>query len=121
MAVSDPVELSIVEAFVDSALAADCTVSVVDGIDGGDMVVTRSRDASVVLAALGSTGSDVLSLRRDGRWIGSLVFVWGNGVDVFADASWPAAVPYEGSWFEAVCVSAERSLALRLASFGDSL
>lgn len=105
MSVFDPVEARIVEALVDSALGADCSISV---NDGGSFVLAGSRDAQAILRCLGTTDGDVLVLRRAGKRIGSVTLIYGNGADVVADFSYPSGTPYEGSWLEAIIVSAEK-------------
>lgn len=105
MSILDRVEARIVEALVDSALGADCTISV---NDGGAFVLALSKDAKAILRCLGTTDSDVLVLRRAGKRIGAVTLIYGNGRDVVADFSYPSGVPYEGSWLEAIIVSAER-------------
>ncbi|AXH77933.1 MAG: hypothetical protein [Microviridae sp.] len=99
----DPIEARILHCLVDSAIGADCTVSV---FDGEAWVLTKSKDAAAIVAALGSSDFDVLLLRRNGDVIGSCKLIYGNGVDVLSDWTLPKGTVYEGSWLEAVIVSA---------------
>lgn len=104
MSICDGVEARIAWAVVDSALAADCSVSV---WEGGDWALRSSRDLAAIVAALGSTDSDVLHLRRCGKRVGTITLIYGNGVDLISDCSWTPEVEYEGSLVEAIVESAE--------------
>lgn len=105
MSIFDPVERRIIEALVDSALSADCSISV---NDGENFVLSVSKDVKAILKCMGTTDSDILVLRRAGKRIGSVTLIYGNGCDVVSDYSYPSGTAYEGSWLEAIIVSAER-------------
>lgn len=110
MSVSDPVERLIVECLIDSALGADCSVSV---FDGEAFPLRRSRDPAAILAALGSTDEDRLVLHREGKRLGSILLIYGNGPDLISDVSWHAGTTYEGSWLDTVLTSALRVFELK--------
>lgn len=98
------VEARVVRALVDSALAAECTVSV---WDGEAWALRSSRDPAAIEAALCSTEVDVLNLRRAGARIGTVTLVYGNGPDVVADYSWVGSdADHDGSWVAAIVSSA---------------
>lgn len=76
-------ERSIARRIVRDALNQGCTVSV---HDGGEWVVTKSATYKTIFAALFSTDSDTLSIRRAGERIGTVYLVYGNdGFDVISD------------------------------------
>jgi len=82
-----PIEARIARRFVTQATGLGYRISVRDDYTGeGEIVVRRSRDIGVIMAALGSTGGDTLTLfDTDDRRLGSLVLIWGNGEDVISD------------------------------------
>ncbi len=62
---------------VNRILADGHTISVYDGVD---WPVKKSRDASVILEGMGSTGEDTLKVRdTDGKSVGTFWLVYGNG------------------------------------------
>jgi hypothetical protein len=60
---------------VRAALTAGLTVSV---YDGEEWTVGNSRRERAILAALASTGEDMLRFRRNGELIGNAYLIWGN-------------------------------------------
>ena len=80
-------ELAIVSRVIDDALAANYTVSVEDDFEGeGDFTVIRSTDRGEILTALRSTCGDRLYIHnKEGKSIGWISFIWGNGCDCLAD------------------------------------
>lgn len=84
---ADLIEHRIAEQLIAAALAAGYTVSVNDDHEGqGEWTVKRSVDAATILAALGTTGGDLLRFRdADGAVIGTIVLIWGNDADLIHD------------------------------------
>lgn len=77
------VEQRIARRLVRSILHAGHTISV---NDGEAFIVRRSRDRNAILAALCTTDSDTLVVRRaDGERIGFAMLIWGNGADLLSD------------------------------------
>lgn len=80
---ADPVEAAIAALIVDQMIAAGATISV---DDGGEWVVTRSRDVAAIAGALASSdGDSVLARNPDTTRIGRVWLVWGNGCDLIGD------------------------------------
>lgn len=67
-----------------SALDLGYTVGV---FDGEEFPVKRSTDAGVIAAAMASTDADNLVIRHatDGKLVGRVVLIWGNGRDLISD------------------------------------
>jgi hypothetical protein len=78
------IEKLIVAKTVDVLLGAGCNLSV---YDGENFTVKRSTDREAVIAALGTTDQDSLTVRKDGQvFVGVVAFVYGNdGYDVICD------------------------------------
>lgn len=75
----------IVRAIVDKALADGMTISV---HDEAGAVLAASADRDVILAELYATGENILYLRKDGKYCGSVYLIYGNsGWDVINDHS----------------------------------
>lgn len=75
-------ERQICECLVTEAIKDGFSISV---NDGEDTVVTESIIPSHIFAAMASTGEDILVFHKDGKKIGVLSLVWGNGADVMSD------------------------------------
>jgi len=80
-------ERRIISRIVDRAIQRGYTVSVHDSIDGdGAWTVKRSQDRDAIIAALATTGGDVLRIRdANGAVIGSVVLVYNGDDSVVAD------------------------------------
>jgi hypothetical protein len=70
-----PGERGVATRLVRAALNAGYTVSV---YDGEEWTVGNSRRERAILAALASTGEDMLRFRRNGENVGSVYLIWGN-------------------------------------------
>ncbi len=85
------IEFIVIRGLVRRALAAGYSITVIDdpfGIDGGEQVITDSRDAAHIIGALCSTGGDLLKLRdADGKRAGWIQLVYNGDEDVVADHS----------------------------------
>lgn len=82
------IEQRIAEQLIAAALAAGYTVSVNDDFAGeGEWTVKRSVDATAILAALGTTGGDLLRFRDADGMACVVSLVWGNGADLIHDSS----------------------------------
>jgi len=81
-------EARIVRKLVKAILARGLTVSV---YDGEETTLARSKDRTVILTAVGTTGSDTLTARNDsGARVASFMLVYGNaedGSELIADHS----------------------------------
>lgn len=76
-------EQRIAKKVVTDALAAGYLIDV---DDGGDVVLRQSKDEAAIVAAMFSTDADVLTVREsDGRRVGSIYFLYGNGSEVLSD------------------------------------
>lgn len=81
-------ERAIVERIVDTALTRGYSVSVCDAFDGdGEVVVKRSQDRAQILGAMFTTEGDLLNFFADGKRLGCISFIYGNGEDVTHDWS----------------------------------
>lgn len=79
------IERRVIRAFVRSALADGCAISV---YDGGDFCLKRSTSEKEIMGAIMSTDEDSLVVSKDGKRIGSVYLVYGNdGYDVINDYS----------------------------------
>lgn len=107
---ADPVEARIVRALVDSAVGAGCSVSV---WDGEAWALRSSVCQPDILDAMASSDDDVVAFRRNGSLIGSVKLIYGNGEDLISDWTLPKGTTYEGSWLEAIVVSALKVAAVR--------
>ena len=68
---------------IDVVLAAGNAISV---NDGEEWVLRRSRDKGAILAAMFSTDEDIWMVRdANGKRLGAVQFIHGNGADVIAD------------------------------------
>ena len=78
------IERQIVSKVVYDAVAGGYSLNV---WDGEEMALTApSEDAETVLRALFACDEETLCCYRDGRWAGSILFVYGNdGYDVISD------------------------------------
>lgn len=92
------VEQLISRRVVRDALAAGLFVSV---YDGEEMVVKKSRSQAEIVAAMFSTGEDVLYFYRevDGAMVsaGWVTLIYGNGIDVISDYSAKAEAVLAGA------------------------
>ncbi len=78
------VEKEIVTAVVKQALAAGFALSVNNG--GDEMEIEDVMDESAVLAAMFATDEDLLYFSKEGKDLGWVLFVYGNGGwDVISD------------------------------------
>ncbi len=76
-------EKAVIKAFVKSALADGCKISV---YDGEAYPLTKSADLGAVMKAIMSTDEDHLFIWKDGKRIGWVFLVYGNdGWDVISD------------------------------------
>ena len=80
-------EFRIISNIVRRAISTGYTVSVNDDAFGrGDWTVRRSRDAAEIIAALATTGGDLLKLRNtDGAPVGVIQLVYNGDDTVIAD------------------------------------
>ena len=82
------IEREIVEAVIDSALAAGYSISVEDG--DSELAIERSKDRAAILAEMFQMDDDTLRFHEGDRemWNGWVYFVYGNdGWDVVNDNS----------------------------------
>lgn len=81
-----PTEQRIVGRLVDEILSRGYLLSV---NDGEEWTVKRSADRAEIMAALATTDSDLLGIRKEGDKLsyGGFSLIWGNGADVIADHS----------------------------------
>lgn len=101
------IERRVIRAFVKSALADGCEISV---YDGEDFCLKRSSSEKDIMAAIMSTDEDSFVLRKNGERIGSVQLVYGNdGYDVIADYS--VSLEYLMADANSVADKAERSAA----------
>lgn len=81
-------EAKVVRNLIDVILGSGYLISV---FDGEEFVVKRDSNKDVILAALASTGEDIIYVRtRQGGRVGHLNLIWGNaenGEEVIADYS----------------------------------
>jgi hypothetical protein len=76
------IERKIVKRLIDTALAANCELSVYDGEERHPWTSSRAD----VLKNIMNTDEDVLHIRREGQHIGSVALIYGNeGWTVIAD------------------------------------
>lgn len=81
--IPEGIERTICERIVDDALSAGYSIAV---WEGEDWALKASRDRAVILSSMASTDEDTLFLKdRDGRRVGSILLVYGNGNEVVAD------------------------------------
>lgn len=84
-------ESAMANRIVDAFLAKGYTISV---YDGGETTVKRSKDRTVILLALATTGEDTLTVRQqDGTRVGAVTFIYGNAEDGSELAADWSAVP----------------------------
>lgn len=76
------IEHTIVEAVIDAALEAKCTIDV---YDGEEITLRTSVDKAAILKYMFSTEQDSLIIRKEGQRGGQVVFVYGNGTAVISD------------------------------------
>lgn len=77
------IEQKIAKQIITDAIAAGYLISV---DDGGEVVIKRSRNKAEIVAAMFSTDSDTLTIRKaDGTRVGAIFLVYGNGADVISD------------------------------------
>lgn len=54
--------------------------------EGEDWAIRKSAEVNKIMAALASTGEDTIIVRTvDGRRLGSIMLIWGNGEDLISD------------------------------------
>jgi hypothetical protein len=80
-------EKTIAKKLVEITIEQGYTISV---FDGEEYVVKRSRDAEVIMNALGSTDHDTLTIRKPEQLakdtpVGSILLIWGNHRDLISD------------------------------------
>jgi len=83
------IEKEIATKIVRSALAKRWSVSVHDDITNeGEWTVRKSRHMPQIMEALATTEGDILLLHDDeGKQVGMIVLIWGNGEDLIHDHS----------------------------------
>lgn len=86
-------EKAIAAFLIDLALAKGATISVYNNVDNEGPEIRKSIDRDVVLAALGSTGSDTLTFYLPCGAAPCVVLIWGNGSDLLSD--WSASFERE--------------------------
>jgi hypothetical protein len=81
------IEQMIVAGLIRRALAAGYTVSVHDSCDGdGEFTVKRSTNPTEILAALNTTGGDILLFRdANGARVGTVTLIYNGDDTVIAD------------------------------------
>jgi hypothetical protein len=84
-----PIEFGIVSGIIRRALSNGYTVSVNDDAAGdGEWTVKRSRNPAEIIGALATTGGDLLKFRdTDGKSLGVVSLVYGNGEDIVSDCT----------------------------------
>lgn len=94
----DPIERQIAERLIDDVLGSGASVSI---FDGEHTTVRRSRDRADILAALGTTDSDVVRIHTASApgtihhaWV---LLIWGNGFDLISDSTVTAQPWLEGA------------------------
>jgi hypothetical protein len=80
-------EKTIAKKLVEITIEQGYTISV---FDGEEYAVRRSRDAEVIMNALGSTDHDTLTIRKPEQLakdtpVGSILLIWGNHRDLISD------------------------------------
>jgi len=75
-------ERKIATALVERLLGAGYQVGV---HDGGEVTITATADKETVLDALATTDMDTLRVFKDGRRVGGVLLIWGNGEDLISD------------------------------------
>lgn len=77
------IERAIARRLIGQMLAAGLVVSV---NDGEETTVVKSRDERGILAALATTGEDIVTGHDSaGRRIGFFLLIWGNDEDLISD------------------------------------
>ena len=77
-------EKKIVKQFIKDALAAGHLISVDNG--GDEMEIENSNDLKVIMDTVMATDEERVYLKKDGKNVGWVYFVYGNdGYDVIAD------------------------------------
>lgn len=75
-------ERALARTLVRKALARGYTVSV---NDGEETVLMQSADERAIIAAMGSTDADTLIFALNGRRLGWVWLIYGNGEDLISD------------------------------------
>lgn len=75
-------ERKLAMALVDRLLGAGLELQV---YDGEEVTTPWTADKNVILAALCTTESDSLIVRKGGSRVGSVLLIWGNGGDLISD------------------------------------
>jgi len=78
------VEQTLANKIISDALAAGYAISV---IDGEEVTVKQSSDADTIRNAMATTEFDTLLFYRDGKSVGLVILIWGNGRDLISDYS----------------------------------
>lgn len=55
--------------------------------DGEETVTPITKDLNTIFAAMASTEMDYLLAYKDGKRVGSVMLIWGNGEDLLSDCS----------------------------------
>jgi hypothetical protein len=81
----EEVERRIARRIIDDALAAGYSI---DLFDGEEVVLHKGTNADAIMAGMFSSDDDMLFLHKDGKRIGSVWLIYGNGgYDVVSDYS----------------------------------
>lgn len=84
------IEQFIAVTVITDALAFGLAVTV---NDGEEIVLKRSSDLAAILKAMNTTDEDVLSFHEDnGRRVGFVHLIWGNGADLISNSTDNAAI-----------------------------
>ncbi|WP_316207493.1 hypothetical protein [Bradyrhizobium sp. SZCCHNR3118] len=79
---TEAIERRIIRKFVEDAIADGNTIDV---YDDGDFPLRDSADADAILSNMFATCLETLYLKKDGKRIGCVAFVHGNGHEVISD------------------------------------
>ncbi len=91
-------DVAVVSALLTDALAQGWTVSVDNGgyYDEGDsVVIVDSADAQAISAEMMSTDTDLLTFRKSGHFVGTMLLVWGNSGECYADSTIDNGGPFD--------------------------
>ena len=88
------IEARIIRAVLRRAMGKQYTVSVYDSVDAeGEYTVKRSRDVPTIMAALATTGGDILVIRdANGGKLGTITLIYNGDDSVIADHTDNAAI-----------------------------
>jgi hypothetical protein len=77
------VEKDIALKVIEDAIHAGYSITVMNEAD--EITISKSTSVEKVFAELGSTGSDILRFHRDGKKVGWVWLIYGNGAKVISD------------------------------------